>query len=186
MRHGPPGSRGSEDQARSGGALRALLRQRPDDERPLAGYAVLGGGYALTAAAALAASTRNGTEGRPVAAGDLLLITVATHRLSRLITKETVTAPLRARFTRHVGPGMASEVVEEVTTDPRHDPVSHAVGELLTCPFCMAQWIATALVGAHMVAPRQARMATAVLTAVAGADALHYLYAALEKLDKPS
>lgn len=81
---------------------------------------------------------------------------------------------------------MASEVLEEVVTDPLHDPFSHAVGELLTCPFCMAQWSATALVAAHLVAPRQARLVTAVLTAVAGADALHYVYASLGRLPKPS
>lgn len=167
-------------------AVRALLRQPADDDRPLVGYAALGAGYAATAAAALAASARHGTTGRPLSAGDLALITVATHRLSRLLTKETVTAPLRARFTTPVGPGMASEMLEEVSTDPRHDPFSHAVGELLTCPFCMAQWSATALVGAHLVAPRQARLVTAVLTAVAGADALHYVYASLDRLPKPS
>ncbi|QFG68613.1 DUF1360 domain-containing protein [Ornithinimicrobium pratense] len=164
--------------------VRAVLRQSADDERPLTGYVALGAGYALTAGVALVASTRNGTTGQPVSAGDLARITVATHRLSRLITKETVTAPLRARFTTPVGPGMASEVNEEVATDPHHDPLSHAVGELLTCPFCMAQWTATALVGAHLVAPRQARLATAVLTAVAGADALHFLYASLDRLPK--
>jgi hypothetical protein len=157
--------------------------ERPGEARPLAGYLALAGGYALTAAAALAASTRNGTTGQPVSTGDLVRISVATHRLSRTITKETVTAPLRAPFTRYVGPGMASEVEEEVTESAAHNPFSHAVGELLTCPFCMAQWTATALVGAHLVAPRQARIATSVLTAVAGADALHFLYGALERLE---
>lgn len=143
---------------------------------------MLSGGYTVTAAAALLASTRGGTTGHPVSSSDILRIAIATHRLSRVVTKETVTAPLRAPFTRPVGTGMASEVEEEVVTDPVHDPLSHALGELLTCPFCMAQWIATALVGAHLIAPRQARMVTAVLSAVAGADALHFVYGALGRL----
>ena len=61
--------------------------------------------------------------------------------------------------------------------------MAHAVGELLTCPFCMAQWAATALVTAHLLVPRQARIVTAILDAAAGADALHYGYAALDRLD---
>lgn len=159
--------------------------RQPGEERPLRGYTVLAGGYSVTAAAVLAASARTGTAGQPVTAGDLALISVATHRLSRILTKETVTAPLRAPFTRYVGPGMASEVEEKVVHDPVHHPLSHAVGELLTCPFCMAQWTATALMGAHLVLPRQTRIVTSVLTAVTAADGLHFLYGALERLEEP-
>lgn len=133
--------------------------------------------------AALLASAHKGTTGEMMTAGDVLRLTIATHRLSRLITKESITAPLRAPFTQYVGPGMASEVEEEVATDPNRHPVPHAVGELLTCPFCMAQWIATVLTGAHVLAPRQARLVATVLTVAAGADALHFLYSALDRLE---
>ena len=166
--------------------LRVAAGREGADARPLSGYLTLAGGYAVTTAAALAVSARGGTTGQPVATPDLIRIAIATHRLSRTLTKETVTAPLRAPFTRHLGPGSASEVKEEVVHDPEHRPLSHAVGELLTCPFCMAQWTATALVGAHLVVPRQTRIVTAVLTAVAAADALHFLYASLERLEPPA
>lgn len=165
--------------------LRLAAGREGVDPRPLSGYLTLAGGYAVTAAGALALSARGGTTGQPVATPDLVRIAIATHRLSRTLTKETVTAPLRAPFTRHLGPGSASEVEEEVVHDPAHRPLSHAVGELLTCPFCMAQWTATVLVGAHLVVPRQTRIVTAVLTAVAAADVLHFLYSSLERLEPP-
>lgn len=169
---------------RCGTAVRAVTGRHAGEDRPLTGYLVLGGGYAVTAATALVASARKGTAGGTVSPGDVVRLTIATHRLSRLITKESITAPLRAPFTRHVGPGMASEVEEEVVTDPQRHPVPHAVGELLTCPFCMAQWIATAMVGAHLLAPRQARLVATVLTVAAGADVLHFLYSALDRLEQ--
>jgi len=54
------------------------------------------------------------------------------------------------------------------------------VGELLTCPFCISQWIATALGGAYVVAPDATRMASATLTAVTVADVLQYAHTALQ------
>ena len=60
----------------------------------------------------------------------------------------------------------------------------HAVAELLTCPFCMAQWTATGLVAGHVLAPRFTRLLTATFAAVAGADALQYAYAALAGTQK--
>ena len=69
-----------------------------------------------------------------------VLLTVATFRLARRIAKDPVTAPLRAPFTRFEGASGHAEVAEEVR---EHGGVKHAVGELLTCPFCLAQWVGT-------------------------------------------
>ena len=49
-----------------------------------------------------------------------------------------MTSPLRAPFTRFEGASGHAEVAEEVR---EHGGVKHAVGELLTCPFCLAQWV---------------------------------------------
>ena len=38
-----------------------------------------------------------------LAVGDMLLSAVATHKLSRLITRDPVTSPLRAPFTAYEG-----------------------------------------------------------------------------------
>ncbi|GAA2309138.1 hypothetical protein GCM10010234_61330 [Streptomyces hawaiiensis] len=52
--------------------------------------------------------------GRPLPerpeAWDVLLTSVATFRLSRLLTKASVTSPLRAPFTRYVGPQGPAEL----------------------------------------------------------------------------
>ena len=66
---------------------------------------------------------------RPRAA-DLLLAGVATHKLSRLLTKDRVTSFIRAPFTRYEQPAGHGEVEEE----PRGSGLRLAIGELLVCP----------------------------------------------------
>jgi hypothetical protein len=105
--------------------------------------------------------------------GDVALMTIATFRLSRRIAKDPVTAPLRAPFTVYRGASGEAEIAEEVR---EHGGVKHAVGELLTCPFCMAQWVATGLVFSYVAAPRAARLAALTMTMVAGSDVLQFVY----------
>jgi len=45
---------------------------------------------------------------------DVGVTALATHRVARLLTKDTVTSPIRAPFTRFEGPGGPSEVNERV------------------------------------------------------------------------
>jgi len=56
------------------------------------------------------------------------------------------------------------------------------VGELLTCPFCLGQWIATGLTVGLVLAPGPTRLVAATLAAVAGADFLHHAYCAVQQL----
>jgi hypothetical protein len=164
-------------------ALRGMQSRYADhDHRPLSGYTTLLLAY-TGGAAALIAATRGRDAAARISNRDLALITVATHRLARTLTKDAITSPLRAPFTRYAGPGGPSEVHEEIADWAHERPLAHAVGEMLTCPFCLAQWIATVLTTAHVLAPTTARLSTTVLTAVAGADALQYLYAALQSLE---
>ena len=55
--------------------------------------------------------------------------------------------------------------------------MTHAVGELVTCPFCLAQWVATGLAFGFVLAPRASRFAAGVLSAISAADALQLAYA---------
>ncbi|MFB0615518.1 DUF1360 domain-containing protein [Streptomyces sp. AGS-58] len=105
---------------------------------------------------------------------DVVLTSVATFRLSRLLTKASVTSPLRAPFTRYVAPQGPAELHEEAQPDNRH-----TVGELVTCPFCMGVWVASTLTAGQLLWPRATRTAMGGLTALAGADALHLAYSAL-------
>jgi hypothetical protein len=152
------------------------------EPRPLLGYLALTSTYTAGALALGIVARLRGSD--RITTRDLVLITVATHRLSRTLAKDAVTSPLRAAFTRYSGPGLPSEVNEEVAPVHEHDQVGHAVGELVSCPFCLAQWCATALVAGQLIAPTTTRHITSTFTAVAGADVLHLAYSALERAEK--
>jgi hypothetical protein len=149
-----------------------------DRDRPLGGFLAVAGTYAaaVTGGVVVLRRRRQALPER-VAAADLALLTVATHKLSRLLAKDPVTSPLRAPFTRFEGLSGPAELAEKV----RGTGLRKAVGALVTCPFCLAVWVATAFVFGLVVAPRATRLAASVLTAVTGADVLHLAYAALEE-----
>ncbi|MFJ9026150.1 DUF1360 domain-containing protein [Streptomyces sp. NPDC102259] len=122
--------------------------------------------------------------GRPLpdrpAPSDIALTSLAAFRLSRLLSKAAVTSPLRAPFTRYVGPQGPAELHEETRADEGKD----TVGELVTCPFCMNVWVVSTLTAGQLLWPRATRTAMGGLAALAGADALHLAHAAL--VDKTS
>jgi hypothetical protein len=105
--------------------------------------------------------------------GDAVLLTIATFRTARTIAKDPVTSPLRAPFTSFRGTSGEAEVAEEIR---EHGGVKHAIGELITCPFCLAQWVGTAFVFGYIAAPRATRLAALTMTTVAGADVLQFVY----------
>jgi hypothetical protein len=154
------------------------------EHRPLAGDLGAMGvylGLVSAAAAAVRASGRELPDRIPV--GDGLLLTVATFRLARRIAKDPVTAPVRAPFTRFQGSSGHAEVAEEVR---EHGGVKHAVGELLTCPFCLAQWVGTGFVLGYVTAPKATRLAALTMTMVAGSDVLQFAYDAIQDGGRPT
>jgi len=173
----------ADEVARIGAPVRrwARIQEREytqGEPRPLAGDLGAMGvylGLVATGAAAVRASGRDLPERIPP--GDAVLLAVATFRLARRIAKDPVTAPLRAPFTAFQGPSGHAEVAEEVR---EHGGVKHAVGELLTCPFCLAQWVATGLVFSYVAAPRATRLAAFTMTLVAGSDVLQFVYDAIQ------
>ncbi|MEV0238220.1 DUF1360 domain-containing protein [Nonomuraea sp. NPDC050786] len=141
--------------------------------RPLRGYAGILGAYGGTVAVAAAATMLAGRRVPDhVGVMDLLLMAACTHKVSRRLSKDPVTSPLRAPFTRYEGEGGPAEVNEE----PRG-----AVGELLACPFCLAQWVATAYAAGLVLSPKVTRLVGATMTAVALSDWLQLAYAKLMK-----
>ena len=148
----------------------------PQEPRPLGGYLLSMSTYAgiTTGLAALVKLTDRPVPQRP-AAGDVVLLSIATHKLSRLLAKDAVTSPLRAPFTRYDRPIGVGEVMEQVRDEG--SDARHAIGELLSCPFCLAVWVATALTGGLVLAPRLTRLVATALTAVAASDFLQMAYA---------
>ncbi|UJA21233.1 DUF1360 domain-containing protein [Thermoleophilia bacterium SCSIO 60948] len=141
------------------------------------GHAVLVGAFASVIAAATAANRAagNGVPDR-VAVQDIVMIGIATHKLSRLISKSRVAAFARAPFTRYEGNRGHGELSEE----PKGGGVRLAVGELLVCPHCLGQWIAAGFAAGLVAAPNMTRLAAAMWSAEAIADGLHLAYVAAE------
>lgn len=148
------------------------------EERPLVGdLAAMSVYTGLVSAAAVAVRASGRELPDRIPPGDAALLTVATFRLARRIAKDPVTSPIRAPFTRFQGPSGHAEVAEEVR---EHGGVKHAVGELLTCPFCLAQWVGTAFVFGYVAAPKATRLAALTMTMVAGSDVLQFVYDAIQ------
>lgn len=145
----------------------------------LGGYAASMASYAALVAVAVAAG-RMKQRAHPGQGSlvDLAIGGVATHKLSRLLAKGSVTSPLRAPFTEFDEPAGAAEHVEHAREG---SGFRHTVGELLTCPFCVGVWIATAYVGGLALAPRPTRTAATVLSVVALSDWLHLGYELVRK-----
>ena len=148
-------------------------------DRPIGGYAVLLTTYGTLTTALTWLARRRRASWQPTPR-DVVELGVATHKLSRLITKDTVTAIVRAPFTTFEEPSGDGEVHEEV----RGTGLRHAAGELVTCPFCIAVWVATALAFGMVHVPRFTRVVLAVLCAVAGSDYLQLTYAIAQRAVK--
>jgi hypothetical protein len=105
---------------------------------------------------------------------DLVLMGLATHKVSNLISQERVTRVLREPF------------VEDRKRDgeeeerPAPGPMRGALGELVTCPYCLGPWTALAFAAAHTLMPRQARLITELFATVAISDLLNHSSALLK------
>jgi hypothetical protein len=161
------------------GPLRRLeAAYSPTAHQPLGGYMLASGSYAsFVAAVMVLARRRRPRHGVTLGAGDLVLLSIATHKASRLLSKDAVTSFVRAPLTRFVGPAGEAEVNESV----RASGEWRALGELVSCPFCLDVWTGTLFGTAFFFAPVAARWAASVLAAAAGADYLNLAYSALKR-----
>ena len=105
---------------------------------------------------------------------ELLMLGVATHKLTRLIAKDRITGAIRAPFVRYKGSAGAGEVEEE----PRGHGVQRAIGELISCPYCMGPWSASVLGFGMLFAPRTTKFFASLLGTLAISDFLNRAYAA--------
>src|SRR3954453_9623412 len=98
---------------------------------------------------------------------DLLLLSLATFRLTEVVTEEKVARCLRAPFCelRKVEGPDGSFMEEEV---PAGRGARRVVGELLLCPWCSGVWIATLLTFLWVAMPAVARLLMVAFAAAAG------------------
>jgi Protein of unknown function (DUF1360) len=150
-----------------------MSHETPRSPHRIAGYlgmlSLYGGGLLTTT---LVARSRGRTLPTAYSVQDLLVGAAATHKFTRLLAKDGVTTPIRAPFTEFQENAGSAEVNET----PREDHLRHVPGEVLTCPFCLAPWVATAYVAGLALSPRLARAWASVFALVAASDWLQHGY----------
>jgi len=159
--------------------MNPLRAYSPHEPKPLGGHAALTATYAA-GVLVYAAEFRHARRSLPqrVPAGDLVLLSIGTYKLSRLVAKDRITAFFRAPFTRFQG---ESERPSEVSEEPRGEGLRRAVGELLVCPYCLGQWVGTAFLMTYLREPSLARTVAAMFVLVAGSDLLQQAWIAVDK-----
>ncbi len=147
-----------------------------EQERPLGSFLALMAAYGAVTTGLGVAAKRKGLPDR-LATGDLLLLGVATAKLSRLLSRDRVTSPLRAPVTEFEDFANASEVEES----PRGTGLRLALGELVTCPYCLAQWVGTGLLGGLLLRPRETRLVAGLLAMLVVNDGVQVAHENLMK-----
>jgi hypothetical protein len=150
----------------------------PGQRPPLGAYSVAIAVFNGLFAVGLAFAWRRGRAlpERP-AIGDIALVGIASHKLSRLVTKDKVTSPLRAPFTELEGGGGPGELEEKA----RGDGARRAIGELLVCPYCLDLWVVAAFSVGLLFAPRPTRFVAAVFAALTVSDFFQIAFKAAEE-----
>jgi hypothetical protein len=106
---------------------------------------------------------------------DIALLGVATHKLSMLVAQDAVTSPLRAPFTELEEKRSPKNLDEK----PRGTGLRRSIGELLTCKFCVGQWVASFFTYGLVLTPAATRLVASIFAIVAVSDHLHQTYKAL-------
>ncbi len=106
---------------------------------------------------------------------DIVLLGVATHKLSMIGSNDAVTSPVRAPFTEL----QEKESPKNVEELPRGKGLRRSIGELLTCQFCLGLWVASFFSYGLVLVPRVTRLVATVLTVLTLSDTLHQTYKAL-------
>ena len=150
------------------------------DPRPLNSYAGIMASYGGLASLLVLLLRRKRFAVRPLSPWNLALYALTAEHLSRLISKDSITSPVRKPFAEFEAPAGEGEVNEEVIGKGAR----HAIGELITCPFCLDQWVATGLVAGSVAAPTLTTAVVSVSAVARTADYLQLLYGLLrERVD---
>jgi hypothetical protein len=150
----------------------------PEKRPPFGPYLAFMSIFGTLVSAALLVARRQGRElPAKVGAGELLLVGTASHKLSRLISKDKVTSPLRAPFTELEGKGGPAELEEA----SRGSGLQKAVGELLICPYCLGLWVVAGFSVGLIFAPRVTRFVASLFSALTISDFFQIAYKAAEE-----
>jgi len=98
---------------------------------------------------------------------DLLLLCLATFRMTSVVTEEKVARIIRAPFCERVTKTKPDGTVEEEEV-PKGKGLRRVAGELILCPWCAGIWIATALTYFWILLPGVARVLLVAFGVAAG------------------
>jgi len=150
----------------------------PEERPPFLSYLAFMSIFGTLVASGLAIARRQGRElPAKSSAGELLLIGTASHKLSRVISKDKVTSPLRAPFTELEGKGGPAELEEA----SRGKGLQKAIGELMICPYCLGLWVVAAFSIGLIFAPRVTRFIASLFSALTISDFFQIAYKAAEE-----
>ncbi len=156
----------------------AFAGYSPEEEKPIRSYAVLLSVFsALAGTFALWFRTSGRELPDRMEGRDLILVTVASHKAARMISKDRVTTPIRAPFARFEGEGGPGEVSEKA----RGEGLRRAIGELLVCPYCLGMWTSAGFAAGLLVVPRFTRWVASVLVSFFGSEMLQIAYRKAEQ-----
>ena len=137
---------------------------------------MLAGAFSLICAGFLLAARLTGRSiPERVDAKDIVLLGMATHKLSLVGSEDAITSPLRAPFTEL----REKESPKKVDEKPRGEGLRRSVGELLTCKFCLSVWVASLFTYGLVLLPRVTRLLAAMFAIVTVSDHLHQAYKVL-------
>lgn len=114
---------------------------------------------------------------------DVLLLSLATFRITEVITEEKVALFLRAPFCEKVRVQQADGSWDEEEV-PKGRGLRRVAGELILCPWCAGVWIATLLSFFWIAAPTLARVVLLVFAVAAGGLIFQILAKLLDRTRK--
>jgi hypothetical protein len=145
----------------------------PTARPPYGAYAGIMGAFAGVLGVAGALSRSLGRDPRGATTLDLAVLSVATFKAARTISRDDVTSFIRAPFVE--GEAGAGEEEAPIETGG----LQQAMGELVTCSRCVGTWAAAGLTTTQILAPRFGRLLTWSLAAAGANDFLQAGFVAL-------
>jgi hypothetical protein len=138
------------------------------ETRPLSEYAAITAAFGGVLGGFLLLAHRRLPE--RVGFGDVVRFGLASYKLGRLVAKDEVTTWVRAPVTQ-----------DEEATEPKPRGTERALGELVTCPYCIGLWIASGLAYGLVLFPRETRLVTTIFGGQAVADFLNAAFVKLQQ-----
>ncbi|MBM4503084.1 DUF1360 domain-containing protein [Rhodococcus hoagii] len=129
-------------------------------------------GLSVAATVGVATVTKRPLPGR-MRMRDLVVAAAAAQKLSRTVTKSSVTRAVARAVRRACGRRRSRRGRRRA----RREGAAVEHRGLLTCPFCMDVWAISGLTAGRVFAPAATGVVTDALAALAGADFLQLAYA---------